>query len=191
MVLNHVAQHAGFLVVGAAAFQADGFSHGDLDGVDVASVPDGFENDVGEAQDKDVLNGLFSEIVVDSVDLRFVEDVVGDVVESLGSGEVAAERLLDDDAGGAGAAAKAGFAQQADDLREEAGLGGQVENSVAAGAVAGLDFGQFALELFVARVRAEVAADVVEALLEGAPQFRCRACRCGEKRVVASCWRAR
>ena len=60
VVLNHVAQNAGFFVVGAAAFQADGFGHGDLHGVDVATVPDRFEDDVGEAQDEDVLDGLFT-----------------------------------------------------------------------------------------------------------------------------------
>jgi len=40
-----------------------------LDAVDVISVPDRLEDGVCEPEDEYVLNGFFSEIVVDSVDL--------------------------------------------------------------------------------------------------------------------------
>ena len=96
------AEDAGFLVVGAATLETDGLGHGDLDGVDVAAVPDRLEDHVSKAQDEDVLDGLFPEIVVDAVDLGLVKDVVGDGVEGLSGGKVAAEGLLDDDAGSAG-----------------------------------------------------------------------------------------
>ena len=74
MVLDDVAEGAGFLVEGPAAFDADGFGGGDLDVVDVVAVPDGLEDAVGEAEDEDVLDGLFAEVVVDAEDLVFVED---------------------------------------------------------------------------------------------------------------------
>jgi hypothetical protein len=42
--------------------------------VDVAPVPHGLEEPVGEANDHDVLHCLLAEIVVDAVDLALVED---------------------------------------------------------------------------------------------------------------------
>ena len=98
VVLDDVAEGAGLLVEGAAAFDADGFGGGDLDVVDVVAVPDGLEDAVGEAEDEDVLDGLFAEVVVDAEDLVFVEDLVDLVVERAGGLEIVAEGLLDDDA---------------------------------------------------------------------------------------------
>ena len=98
VVLHDVAECAGGLVEGAAAFDADGFGGGDLDVVDVVAVPDVLEDAVGEAEDEDVLHGLLAEVVVDAEDLIFVEDLVDLVVEGAGGFEVVAEGLLDDDA---------------------------------------------------------------------------------------------
>ena len=98
VVLHDVAQRAGLLVERAAAFDAQGFGGGDLHVVDVVAVPDGLEDAVGEAEDQDVLHGLFAEVVVDAEDLALVEDRVDLVVECAGGVEVVAEGLFDDDA---------------------------------------------------------------------------------------------
>ncbi len=98
VVLDDVAEGSGGLVERAAAFDADGFGGGDLDVVDVVAVPDVLEDAVGEAEDEDVLNGLFAEVVVDAEDLVFVEDLVDLVVEGAGGVEIVAEGLFDDDA---------------------------------------------------------------------------------------------
>ena len=74
MVLNHVAQSAGFLVVRAAAFHADRFGRRDLDVVDIAAIPERLENTVAEAERQDVLNGFFAEVMIDAVDVDFVEE---------------------------------------------------------------------------------------------------------------------
>ena len=92
MVLDDVAEGAGLLVEGAAAFDADGLGGGDLDVVDVVAVPDGLEDAVGEAEDEDVLNGLFAEVVIDAEDLVFGEDLVDLVVELAGGFEVVCRR---------------------------------------------------------------------------------------------------
>jgi hypothetical protein len=68
VILDHVAQRAGVVVVAAAAFDADRLGRRDLHAIDVAPVPDRFEDHVGEAQRHDVLHRLFAEIVVDAVD---------------------------------------------------------------------------------------------------------------------------
>ena len=99
VVLHHVAQRAGVVVVLAAAADADGLGDGDLDVVDPARVPQRLEEGVGEPGDEEVLDALLAEVVVDPEDLRLVEDPADGVVDRAGGGEVVADRLLEDDAG--------------------------------------------------------------------------------------------
>jgi hypothetical protein len=70
--------------------------------IDVAGVPHGLEQGVGETQRHEVLHRLFSEIVIDAVDLRFGEDLADRLVQGAGRGTRLAERLFDDDAGAFG-----------------------------------------------------------------------------------------
>ncbi len=99
MVLHDVAQRPGLFVETAALFDADRLGHGDLDMVDVIARPQGLEYGIGKTQGQDVLHGLFTEVVVDAVNLVFVEDLVERGVELLGRGQVAPERLLYDQPG--------------------------------------------------------------------------------------------
>ena len=145
MVLDHVAQGAGLFVVGAAVLDAERLGRRDLHVVDVAAVPDRFEDAVGETQHEDVLHGLLAQVVVDAVDLPLVEALANDGVERARAVEVAAERLFDHDphpapvvavfAGHTRRAAlvQPGFAEALDDHREQARRRGQVEDAVAAG----------------------------------------------------------
>ena len=136
MVLDHVAEAAGLVVIAAAAaFHAEVFSAGDLDVVDVAVVPDGFEEGVAEAQDHEVLGGFLAEVVVDSVGVVFLEGFADDLVESVCGGEVSAEGFFDD-----GACPFAGFGlieacggEAAEDDGEVFGGDGEVEEPVSAG----------------------------------------------------------
>ena len=98
MVLDDVAQRAGLVVELAAALDADGLGHRDLDRVDVAAVPDRLEQPVAEAEDRQVLDGLLAEVMVDPIDLVLVEDLGDLAVQGARRLEVVAERLLDDDA---------------------------------------------------------------------------------------------
>jgi hypothetical protein len=66
--------------------------------IDVLLVEERLEDAVREAQDEDVLNGLLPEVVIDAVDLPFVEDRGNRVVDRARALEIAADRLLDDDA---------------------------------------------------------------------------------------------
>ena len=72
VVLHHVAQRAGFVVVRPAAFDANRFGHGDLHVVDVRGVPQRLEQRVREAQRQQVLHRFFAEVVVDAEHLVFV-----------------------------------------------------------------------------------------------------------------------
>ncbi len=70
---NHVAQSTGSIEVAATHLDANGFGIGDGDVIDVTAVPDGLEDAVAEAEDHDVLHGLFAEVMVDAVNLFFRE----------------------------------------------------------------------------------------------------------------------
>src|SRR5208283_659752 len=98
MVGNHVAESAGGFIEAAAMLDPDGFGGGNLDMVDVMAVPERFDDVVGEAEDHDVLDRLFAEVMVDAVDLLFGEDLLEVVVELDSGLQVVAKRLFNDDA---------------------------------------------------------------------------------------------
>lgn len=84
MILKHITQDAGGVVVPSPAAQADLFGDGDLDVVDVVAVPEGFENSVGKAKNQQVLYGFFAQVVIDAVNLFLVKYVMNIVVEFRG-----------------------------------------------------------------------------------------------------------
>jgi hypothetical protein len=143
VVLQHVARGAAAVVVTAAGADAEFFGDGDLDVVDVATVPERLEDRVGETQDEEILDGLLAEVVVDAKDLRLAEVAGGDGVEVDGRVEVLAERLLDDDLalelGADAAAGEAGLAEVLEDGFEDRGRGRDVEDQLqgAAGTLLG------------------------------------------------------
>ena len=97
MILNHVANRAGGVVIGAAAAgHADLLGHRDLHRVDMPAVPERLEDAVAEPQGQDVLDCFLAEIVIDAVDLALVEDGRDFPVQGTGARKIAAERLFDD-----------------------------------------------------------------------------------------------
>ena len=73
MVLHDVAKEAFFFKEVAARADADLFGDSDLHMVDVFIIPERFEDGVGKAEDQEILNGFFAEVMVDSIGLGFVE----------------------------------------------------------------------------------------------------------------------
>ena len=71
MILHHVAQRAGAIVIAAAVFHAHLFGHRDRHVVHVAPVPDRLEQRIGETERQNVLHGLLAQVMVDAEDLRF------------------------------------------------------------------------------------------------------------------------
>ena len=116
VILDHVAQRAGFLVVGAAAFDADRFRGGDLHVVHVAPVPQRLEDAVAEAEGQNVLHGLLAQVVIDAVDLGFGEDLVQLVAQLARAGQVVPEGLLDHQAPPAASPIEAGAADPGGDV---------------------------------------------------------------------------
>ena len=97
VVLDHVAQRAGLLVVAAAPLDAGGLGDRDLDVVDRLAAPRPLDHRVGEPEDQDVLHRLLAEVVVDAEDLRLVEDLAHDAAELARARQVVPDRLLEHD----------------------------------------------------------------------------------------------
>ena len=99
MVLNHVAQRAGAVVVHRARAHAFLLRDGYLHVIDAAVVPEVLEDAVGEPQHHQVLHRLFAEVMVDAEDLALVQmlaHLADDVQRAV---QVVADRLLDHDPG--------------------------------------------------------------------------------------------
>ena len=120
MVLHHVAEHAGRVVVAAAALDVDRLGDVELDVVDVVLVPQRLEHAVGEAERQQVLHRLLAEVVIDA-EIWFSCQWARISVELQRRGEVGAERLLDDDPLPAGGLLEAGLVEVGGDQPEERG----------------------------------------------------------------------
>ena len=133
MVLHHVPQGAGALVVAGPVFDPHRFSGGDLDVGDVVAVPDRLEDRVGEAHHQDVLDRFLAQVVVDAEDLALLGAGLHHLVELLGAAVVATEGLLDHHPAALGVGQQArrrqGAAAAAVELRRHR----QVEGAIAAG----------------------------------------------------------
>ena len=94
MILQHVADRTGAVVVIAASFHADGLGDGDLHLLDVPRVPQRLEQGVAEAQGEQVLHAVLAQIVIDAIDAILVEARGDAVVDRDGLGKIVADRLL-------------------------------------------------------------------------------------------------
>ena len=81
MIGEHVPDGSGLFVIEATMFHSEGFGYGNLDVIDILPVPYGFKNSIGEAKHQNVLHGFFAQIMINAVDLVFMEDVSQRVIE--------------------------------------------------------------------------------------------------------------
>ncbi len=173
MILDHVAQRPGFLIIRAAALHADRFRRGDLHVIHVAAVPQWLEDAVAEAEGQDVLHGFLAQVMIDAVNLGFLERAVQFVTQCLRAGQIVAERLFDDDA--APSRFCLSHVRGGDALRDGdvlAGLRGKIEQHVAAGVPGRIDFLQPAVQRRKHSGVVEVARHVENALGESGPDIR-------------------
>src|SRR5580658_1177787 len=97
MILNHVANRAGLVVESPSSFDAEGFRHGDLNALDVVSIPKRFHERIRESKNHDVVHWPLTQIVVDSKDRGLRKNAVEAAVETLSGSQIMAERLFDHD----------------------------------------------------------------------------------------------
>ena len=63
--------------------------------IDIPPVPDGFENSIVEAEDHDVLHRLFTQVMVDAIDLILLQNILDLAVQCLRRVEIVSKRLFD------------------------------------------------------------------------------------------------
>ncbi len=123
MVLNDVADRAGFVVERPSALDAETLGHRDLHALDAVSVPDRLEELVGEPERQDVEDRLLAQVVIDPKNARLRKGCVEDFVQLSGGSQVSTERFLDHHAGVLGAT---GFGQILRHVVEQTGWDRQV-----------------------------------------------------------------
>ena len=94
MILQHVAQGAGLVVIAATSSDAERFGRGDLNMVDPAGIPQRLQQRVREPRDEQVLHAFLAEVVVDPEDLPLLEHGANRVVDGLCGRQVVPDRLL-------------------------------------------------------------------------------------------------
>ena len=73
MVLYHVTHLTCLVEIAPATFDTDRFSDGDLDMGNMILIPLSAENWIGKAQRQEVLHGLFTKIMIDTINLLLGE----------------------------------------------------------------------------------------------------------------------
>src|SRR5258707_4569539 len=77
---------------------ADCLASRNLHAIDEIPVPQRFRDAVRKSDDHEVLHGLLAEIVIDAVDLLFIENLLEITIQLLRGSQISSERLLHDDA---------------------------------------------------------------------------------------------
>src|SRR5437764_630548 len=88
MILHHIADSSCLFVVAATTFYPQIFRHRNLHAVNVATVPDWLKDAISQAEDEDVLHGLLTQIMVDTIDLLFFEDLANLTIQLMCRSEV-------------------------------------------------------------------------------------------------------
>src|SRR5579863_1342834 len=97
MILHHVPDGTGLLIVAASSLQANVLCHSNLYMIDVAAVPYWLENTIGEAEHKNVLHCFLTQIMIDTIDLFFPKDLCHLTVELTRRGKIVSKGLFDND----------------------------------------------------------------------------------------------
>ncbi len=139
VVLHHVAQRAGVVVIVGTAFHAQAFGHGDLHVVDVRGIPQRLEQDVGKTQCHQVLHRFLAQVMIDAIDAILREHRADGLVERVGRGQITPQRFFDDHAALRQAETAQAFADRA-----EVGRGGGQVIDLFQGGVRGEHCGQIA-----------------------------------------------
>ena len=174
MIRHHVAERAGGFVESAAMLDADRFRRGDLHVVHVVAVPKRLDDVVGKAENHDVLHGLFTEIVIDAINLLFCQDLPQILVELLRGSQVVAKRLFDDDARPVAVffLRQTTQSQHLGDRREKPRGHGEIKKAIPCRVVLPVGFGDLLFETLVSVRVLKIAFDVVGALTHPIQQLR-------------------
>jgi hypothetical protein len=95
MVLHNITDDAELVEVASTSFGTKWLLEGDLDVVDMVSVPGSAEERVTKSKDEDVLDHLLTKVMVNSEQLLLVPVRLEGLLKLTGAGKILSERLLD------------------------------------------------------------------------------------------------
>ena len=73
MVLHHVAQLTHAVVISPTALNAHLFRNRDLNVINATLIPLGIDKAIGKSQHQKVLDRLFAQVMIDSIDILLIE----------------------------------------------------------------------------------------------------------------------
>ena len=94
MVLHHIAQRPGPIIITNPVADPIMFRHGNLDMINRRAVPKRLKQGVRKSKHHQVLNGLLAEIVVDPENTLFGEDRANALIDGPCGGEIGSDRFL-------------------------------------------------------------------------------------------------
>ena len=155
-------QRARAVVKIAATLDTEVFCHRDLHAFDALPIPQRLEKRIGKAEKKQILNGVFAQVVVDAKNVFFPEDAVHHSVQCLRCGKILSERFFDHDARARGTTR---LAEPMNDGLEQAGRDGEIVRRP-------LRVAQFPPQRLKSRRIGIVAVNVVHAAAQAAKSVR-------------------
>ncbi|MNW63225.1 hypothetical protein D3C74_414080 [compost metagenome] len=94
MILPHITQSAGVIIISTALFNADRLPQCNLNVCDVFIVPERFEEGVPEANHFDILHHFLAQIVINPIDFLFLKHFADLFIQLLGRWQIISKRLL-------------------------------------------------------------------------------------------------
>ena len=104
--------------------------HGHLHAFHRLALPDGLENGIRKTEGQQILYRLLAQVVVDPIDLRFVEIAMQKAIQRTGGAEIVSEGLLEDHPHPSAAFKQAGLGKTFDRPRNGRRRQGQIEDTV-------------------------------------------------------------
>lgn len=95
MVLHDISDNAKLIKVASTALSTERLLEGNLDVVNVMSVPGGTEEGVAEAHDENILDHLLSKVVINTVELFLFPVWLQRLLQLARASKILTERLLD------------------------------------------------------------------------------------------------
>src|SRR5438552_3317589 len=93
MIGHHVAQRSCHVKISAAFFHSYGFSHGDLNMINKAMVPDRLKDAVAEAKNQNVLYRFLAQVMINAENLVLSQHFLDLVVKLLGRFQIVSKRF--------------------------------------------------------------------------------------------------
>ena len=96
MILDHIARCTACIIIASARADPEAFRHRDLHTINVFAIPEWLEDRVTKSLHKQILHGFLPEVVVDTVNLSFLEDAADHLIQLMSRLQVPAKRFFDD-----------------------------------------------------------------------------------------------